>query len=95
MFSVEIKINGALISHLYGRNTGETLVPNVSKYDWHLYNAETGVVEAGITIHHRSSGLDQLVWQILDKVLQDREDKEMKSMEVEELEFDDEIDLAS
>ena len=74
MFSVDIKINGELITHLHGRNTGDTIVPNVSKYDWHLYNAQTGVVESGIIIHHRSQGLDALVYQILDKVLTQRED---------------------
>ena len=67
MFTVEIKINGTLIGHVYGHNTGvkdrgETL------YDWHYYSTEGGNVVKGKAHHKRENGINALVSEVLQMV---------------------------
>lgn len=65
MFSVEIKINGSLIAHIYGHNTmkfndrGETL------YDYELYevNSKRGL-RKGFVNHRREDGIFELIKKI-------------------------------
>lgn len=64
MFTVEIKINGSLIGHIYGRNTGEYKGSKV-KYDYEYYEPEEPGVRKGQVFHSRESGIRPLIAAIL------------------------------
>jgi hypothetical protein len=66
MFTVEIRINSALIAHVYGRNVGET--NGVSIYDCEYYEADTRKVRNVTVRHKRDDGIRRLVRTILEKV---------------------------
>ena len=68
MFSVEIKINGSLIQHIYGHNEG--LVEggkrfDTSKYTYDVYDVEDHKLKKGEIIHDRSDGIGKLIGKIL------------------------------
>jgi len=69
MFTVEIKINGSLIAHVYGHNTGR-MTGGKSDYDWHYYSTEKGTVISGQLSHFRVLGMNALIGDILEKVRQ-------------------------
>lgn len=67
MFTVEIKINGSLIGHIYGHNEGD--LPNgESKYRYEYYETESRKVVNGNVTHKRHHGIRQLVNAILTDV---------------------------
>jgi len=66
MFTVEIKINGALISHIYGHNQGDS--PKGCKYRYEYYETETRKIVNGTVIHARQKGIRELVNAILSDV---------------------------
>lgn len=67
MFTVEIRINGTLISHIYGRNIAP--LPNgKSRYEYEYYEAESRKVQTGTVEHRREDGLRSLVTEILNNV---------------------------
>ena len=67
MFTVEIKINGTLIGHIYGHNTGDQ-VEGKTVYNWHYYSTEEQDVSRGHILHKREDGINALVAAILGKV---------------------------
>jgi len=66
MFTIEVRVNGTLISHVCGRNTG-TVPDKGDSYAYELYSPETQEVIRGTTCHHRSDGLNALAGKILTK----------------------------
>lgn len=67
MFTVEIKINGALISHIYGHNEGD-VTPGECKYRYEYYETETRKVVNGNVRHKRNKGIRNLINSILTDV---------------------------
>jgi hypothetical protein len=65
MFTVEIKINGTLINHIYGRNEGPSHDGLGDQYRYELYEVETRQVNNGRVTHKRSDGINKLVAAIL------------------------------
>jgi len=63
MLSVELKVNGALVGHIYGRNIqGDT----ISKYKYEYYEPESRKFIKGTVTHRRSEGLRNLISIILN-----------------------------
>ena len=73
MFSVDIKINGVLIAHLYGQNRGyaDYLRSEDSsyKYEYHVINKRGTPVVYGNLTHNRADGIEILVHKILEKII--------------------------
>ncbi len=63
MFTVEIKINGSMIGHVYGRNVGDT--PKGSQYDYEYYDVENRKIVGGKILHKRERGIKALIASIL------------------------------
>jgi hypothetical protein len=69
MFTVEIKINGALIAHIYGRNITSSDHPAAKDlYQYEYYQTETHKVQNGKVAHARDAGIIPLVSLILKDV---------------------------
>lgn len=70
MFTVEIKINGSLIAHVYGYNKS---VPGPKdSYYYELYSPEKHSLEKGQVTHLRSDGILALVETILHDAQKER-----------------------
>ena len=67
MFSVEIRVNGAIISIIYGRNV-ELADDGDNIYDYEYYQPEIGSLLKGTVKHSRAEGLTKLVYTILDNI---------------------------
>lgn len=69
MFSVEIKINGSMIAHIYGHNTMKFNDSGETIYDYELYevNSKKGLRE-GFVAHKRGEGIFELIKKICAKV---------------------------
>ena len=65
MFTVEIKINGTMIVHIYGLNKCEITDTGETKYDYEIYEVSTRQVKSGSINHFRSKGVAPLVASIL------------------------------
>jgi len=71
MFSVEIKLNGSMIAHIYGRNiTQYSAYDNLknldeSEYIFEYYEPEIGELIKGNVSHKRSDGIVPLIIKIL------------------------------
>ena len=70
MFSVEVRINGSMIGHIYGHNEGFT--NNSKKYDecnytYQYYDVQEGIVYSGEVKHERQDGIEELLKRILQK----------------------------
>lgn len=66
MFTVEIRINGSMIGHIYGHNEGDTA--DGCKYRYEYYEPETRKLIKGNIEHKRSKGIRQLITQILNDI---------------------------
>ena len=69
MFTIEIKINGAMIGHIYGHNEG--LAPEgkgESVYSWEYYRPEMRSIQHGKLLHKRDDGIESLICKILEAV---------------------------
>lgn len=69
MFTVELKINGTMIGHIYGKNkglasegTGETI------YEYEYYEPDGGDIARGFVLHKREDGLRHLVRLVLEDI---------------------------
>lgn len=73
MFTIETKINGNILSLIYGYNTGY-VGNNVDKcvYDYNYHDIVEGTVTSGSVKHNRSDGMDKLI----QLILKDKEKKE-------------------
>ena len=77
LFTTEIRINGTLIAHIYGRNvcpcSGMNPVRTVPKkhrckYEYEYSELETRKVRSGIIKHDREDSLRKLITAILNDV---------------------------
>ena len=68
MFSIEIKINGSMIGHIYGRNIGNTGAKD--QYIYEYYEPELRKVISGNVNHKRSNGIRELLAVILKDIKQ-------------------------
>ena len=69
MFTVELRINGVMVGHVYGTNKGP--VPygkGETKYDYEYYEPDGDGVVRGSVMHKREDGLRHLVKLILDDI---------------------------
>ena len=64
-FTVEIKINGSMIAHIYGRNIAP--VPG-GKTRYEYYQVENRKVKNGCVVHKRELGIVPLINSILSDV---------------------------
>jgi hypothetical protein len=64
MFSVEIKINGAMIIHIYGHNKGSNGAGK-TLYDYEVYEVASRALAKGEVAHERSAGIAPLLVKIL------------------------------
>lgn len=69
MFSVEIRINGSMIAHIYGHNTSTFNSDGDTLYNYELYevNGKTGL-KSGFVAHKRSDGIFELIKKICSEV---------------------------
>jgi hypothetical protein len=63
MFTVEIRINGSLIGHIYGHNEGEN--NGITKYSYEYYRPDSNKLVCGETFHKREAGIEKLIELIL------------------------------
>jgi len=68
MFTIEMRINGVLVSTIYGRNIGVDDTTNRHKYLYELYRPESGV-QKGFVAHHREEGIERLTQIVLDDAI--------------------------
>ena len=72
MFSVEVKINGILIGHLYGHNKGYMESDDLSDeclYSYEWFEPGTGKeVKRGNITHKRDDGMVKLLSKIFKKL---------------------------
>ena len=68
MLTAEIKVNGALIGHVYIHNEGYLGADtNVCGYTYHIYDVgEAAIVKEGHVEHDRSDGAFALINRVLD-----------------------------
>ena len=67
MFTIEIKINGSLIGHIYGINKGDG--PNkTTRYNYEYYEPEIRRLITGSVLHKRENGIRVLIELILESV---------------------------
>ncbi len=65
MFTVELKINGALIGHIHGVNKGIGQ-EGATTYDYDYYDVEKGDLSKGRIFHKREDGINHLIKLILE-----------------------------
>jgi hypothetical protein len=65
MFTVEIRVNGTLIVHVYGRNAGDARKPDFKHYFYELYRTEDRKVITGSVEYKRETGIEALIVNIL------------------------------
>ena len=65
MFTVELKINGALVGHIHGQNIGN-LDCNNCEYSYEYYDVSKREISKGTITHARSDGIRNLIRTILD-----------------------------
>lgn len=70
MFNVEIRVNGTMIGHIYGRNITPATKQGVGLdlYTWEYYKPESRTVVKGVVSHDRDAGIEKLVGKILLEV---------------------------
>ena len=66
MFTTEIRINGSLFAHVYGRNTG--VDAEKSLYTYEYYETESRQVRTGEVRHTYEDGIRKLIILILEDV---------------------------
>jgi hypothetical protein len=76
MFTIELRINGALIGHIYGRNVG-VFSKDKCRYKYEYYEPENRGIIKGEIVHNRNKGIRALVCDIFKKV--EKESKNNKS----------------
>lgn len=67
MFTVEIKINGTMLGHIYGRNL-QVQEGGLDRYEYEYYEPEIPKLRCGTVLHGRKNGIRKLVKIILDDV---------------------------
>ena len=67
MFTVEIKINGSMIGHIYGHNKAD-IANGVCRYEYEYYQPELRKMVCGEVTHARDDGIRELISMILNDV---------------------------
>lgn len=67
MFTAEIKINGALVSLVYGHNAMSIGDDGNHLYEYEIHRLGKGDVQKGVITHDRMDGIEKLVQLILTK----------------------------
>jgi hypothetical protein len=67
MFTLELRINGALIGHIYGRNI-KVLSKDKCKYKYEYYEPGNKETFKGEIVHDRKKGIRALVCGILKRI---------------------------
>lgn len=72
MFTVEIRINGSLINHIYGHNEGPSSTGKYQEdlYSYELYEVDSRNVRNGQVAHYRPDGINSLLVKILNNAEQ-------------------------
>jgi len=65
MFTIEMRVNGTLIAHVYGRNVGDGRSEGLTQYFYELYRAGNRKLITGDVEHKRENGIEALVVKIL------------------------------
>jgi len=65
MFTIEIKINGVMIGHIYGVNIGGK-EHGKNSYSYEYYKPESREVNKGLVRHAREDGIEKLIALILE-----------------------------
>ncbi len=69
MLSVELKVNGVMVGHIYARNiTSTEKLVGLNLYHCEYYRPETRKVSKGKVSHNREDGIEILVGKILTLV---------------------------
>lgn len=70
MLTVELKVNGTMVGHIYARNvTGTKHLGNQNHlYHWEYYRPEQRTLRQGTVTHVRDDGIEQLISIILSEV---------------------------
>ena len=66
MFTVEIKINGSLIGHIYGHNEGIEESGD-TKYTFEYYRPDSRKLINGNVLFKREDGIEKLISKILSQ----------------------------
>jgi hypothetical protein len=75
MFTVEIKINGNLITHIYGYNAQDLPKPGTCSYEVDVYKVASRKLEKFHIIHARENDIEVLIEKILKKANGIKHDK--------------------
>ena len=67
MFTVEIRINGSMIGHIYGRNVGE-VGKGKHEYHYEYYEPENRTVVKNTVVHDRKKSIRKLITTILNDI---------------------------
>ncbi len=65
MFTVETRINGMLINHIYGHNEGN-IGMGLCKYTYEFYDVENHNLKKGSVEHNRQNGINALIATIIE-----------------------------
>lgn len=80
MFTIEIRINGTLVAHIYGRNLNKTPHGDF-EYGYEYYSPELpSSVIKGIVCHDRGKGINPLITKILDDVSKKQKHEKEKNI---------------
>ena len=77
MFSIEVRVNSQLVSHIYVRNVGLGVDVDdpANLYSYRYYESETGKQKRGVVFHKRGDGINVLTNIIFNDLLKEgRED---------------------
>ena len=66
MFTVELKINGALIGHIHGQNITTESNSGECEYSYEYYDVQKKEINRGQVVHNRPDGIRNLIKIILE-----------------------------
>jgi len=65
MISVELKVNGVMVGHIYGRNV-QQVGADEYLYKYEYYEPEKHATKRGKVVHKKSDGIRELIRIILE-----------------------------
>jgi len=69
MLSVELKVNGTMVGHIYARNVTECPdLADTNLYHWEYYKPEQRTARRGKVEHKRSKDIEVLIATILGEM---------------------------
>jgi len=67
MFTLEIKINGTMVGHIYGHNESAKNCNGETRYYFEYCKPETRKIYHGDIFHKREDGIEKLISKILEE----------------------------